>query len=627
MAMDTYSFQGKHILLTGATGGLGSALAHRLAGMGSHLVVTSRSAKALEELISNLPVTIRVASVTADLSIPGQADTLAAEAVKALGHIDVLFNNAAVGYFALMQETTEETIRYLFELNTFAPLALTKALLAHMKSRGSGRIVNIVSAAGRVPIPSVGVYGGSKSALAIMANTMRLELEETDIDILNIYPGTIDSSFEENALRERSRSGICPEERCGEPKWDVAEQVLKAAQGPSGEVWLDRQGKWLSVGALLWPKLVDQRLKPLRNRVVRRTMVKPRRWRLLQVESAMACNLKCVMCPWTTFRSTCGRGIMEQEVWEAIRPHLAEIRSIDFTGGGEPLLQPRLVEWLGEAHAAGCETGLLTNGLLLTEERGRRLIQAGLDWLCVSIDAPDKEGYEAIRIGSNFEQVCENVAVIGRNRQDRRPKTMINFVMMRSNFDKLEEMVKLAARLGVDQINFKQCDVVREDHVKGLALFGSTETREIKQMQKSLHRARGMAKELGVLTTAFSFTPREKPVCDQDPRDEMFIRYDGNAAPCITLAIGGPTTFLGQDMTMPTVHFGKLPEQDLLDLWETGTCRFFRDRFQDRVNVYDQTFINAADSFRPEENVHEEAVRRMPEASEGCKICHYLYDL
>ena len=64
-----------------------------------------------------------------------------------------------------------------------------------MKQRGSGRIVNIVSCAGRVPIPTVGVYGGSKSALAMMANIMRLELEPSGVDVLNIYPGTVDTDL------------------------------------------------------------------------------------------------------------------------------------------------------------------------------------------------------------------------------------------------------------------------------------------------------------------------------------------------------------------------------------------------------------------------------------------------
>ena len=58
---------------------------------------------------------------------------------------------------------------------------------------------------------------------------------------------------------------------------------------------------------------------------------------------------------------------MSPEIWDAIRPYLSEVKSIDFTGGGEPLLQPKRVDWICEAHEAGCETGIVTNGLLLNE--------------------------------------------------------------------------------------------------------------------------------------------------------------------------------------------------------------------------------------------------------------------
>ncbi len=160
--MTNYSFSGKNILVTGASGGLGSAIARNLAAEGAHLVLTSRSQKVLNELISSLPGSTQALAIAADLSEPSQVEDLASKAIKALGHIDVLFNNAGIGYFALMEEARSENIRHLFEVNTFAPLALIRLLVPHMIRRAGGRIVNIVSCAGRVPVPSVGIYGGSK---------------------------------------------------------------------------------------------------------------------------------------------------------------------------------------------------------------------------------------------------------------------------------------------------------------------------------------------------------------------------------------------------------------------------------------------------------------------------------
>jgi short-subunit dehydrogenase/MoaA/NifB/PqqE/SkfB family radical SAM enzyme len=628
--MGTYSFKDKHVLITGASGGLGSAMAKFLVEKGARLAVTSRSNKALNQLISGLPKYDNAVAITADLSHPGEAEKLAQEAVSALGHIDVLINNAGVGYFALMEEASAENMRHLFEVNTFAPMALIQALLPQMKKRGSGRIINIVSCAGRVPIPTVGVYGGSKSALAVMTNTMRLELEPKGIDLINIYPGTVATAFEEHAFREEDRPGLCPKDRCGEPRFTIAKKVIEAATGPSGEVWLERPGKWFSTAALIWPRYVDRKLVSLRDKVIEKKSLKTRPWRLFQVESAIACNLKCVMCPWREIaKKATDHGIMAPEIWEAIRPYLSQVQSVDFTGGGEPLLQPRLADWIHEAKTAGCKTGFLSNGLLLKEEKLKKILNAGIDWICISMDGATAEMYNKIRVGSNFDRVCENVANISRLRTGHVPKIMINFVLMDMNFHQMEEIVRLAARLGVDQLNFKQCDVIRDNEGKGFGLFAPEETGEIRQLSKSLDKARRLAKKLNVATTAFAFTPQELAVCEQDPRDSLFIRYDGTVAPCINLALGGPTTFLGEEVTMPSVHYGQLPGDDLMDLWETESCQFYREIFKERGEKYDNIIMNSllGGGGGNRSKVLKEALEAMPQPPRGCNVCHYLYDI
>jgi MoaA/NifB/PqqE/SkfB family radical SAM enzyme len=356
----------------------------------------------------------------------------------------------------------------------------------------------------------------------------------------------------------------------------------------------------------------------------------PRRWHLLQVESAMACNLRCVMCPWADMRSKlANHGMMSPEIWDAIRPYLPDMVSIDFTGGGEPLLQPHLPEWLAEAHAAGCETGFLSNGMLLDETRLKPMLAAGVNWICISMDGATAEMYNQIRLGADFERVCRNVARIAALRSGNTPKTMINFVIMKMNVHQMEEIVRLAARLGIDQVNFKQCDVIRGEHGKGLGLFGSRETREIRRLTRSVNKARRLAKKLGIATTAFAFIPHELPVCEQDPCHSMFIRYDGTVAPCINLALGGPTTFLGKDIVMPSVKYGRLPDDDLLDLWRSETCTFYRQRFEHRVRKYDEILLNRlmGSSGMARDKTLQAARDIMGEPPQGCNVCHYLYDI
>ncbi|TAL35334.1 MAG: SDR family NAD(P)-dependent oxidoreductase [Spirochaetes bacterium] len=629
-----FDYNDKIVLLTGATGGLGSSLARMLAQAGARLVFSARSRTALEELRAALANPERAEIVMADLSVTGEGPRLAREAESIYGRIDVVVNNAGLGYFATMDEADEERLRYLFEVNMFAPLAIARALIPGMKARGSGRIVNVVSFAGRVPIVTNGSYGGSKSALAIMMNTMRLELAGTGVDVINIYPGTAATAFEENALREPGRDRICPRETCGDPRDEVAREVFEASKGMPGEKWLDRSGRAMAVLSLLWPRRVERRLEPLRKRVLDGEggggTFRARRWRLWQVETSIACNLSCIMCPWDQVRAAAGsEGLMKEEVWAALRPHLGDVASIDFSGGGEALMNPHLPSWIAEAHGAGCVTGFLSNGSLLTAERARGIVDAGVDWIALSIDGATGAVYDSIRKGARFDRLIENMEALASLKKRGRPRLVIIFVMMNDNIHQLDDMVRLAARYSFDRITFKQCDVIRGESGRGFGLFGGTRNREVRRYEKMVSKARRLGKRLEVEVSGFSFVPEEQPVCAQDPRSSVFVRYDGRVSPCINLAYGGATTWLGKEVVMPSVHYGALPADELDSLWETPSCILYRTRFEERYESFNRRIAgyDREPSLQYLRQIMEEARKGMPEPLEGCKVCPYLYGI
>jgi MoaA/NifB/PqqE/SkfB family radical SAM enzyme len=336
------------------------------------------------------------------------------------------------------------------------------------------------------------------------------------------------------------------------------------------------------------------------------------------------------MCPWIDTRAAAVHGgLMQPEVWDAVRPYLPHIQSVDLSGGGEPLLQPRLAQWARESKSAGCETGFLTNGLLLTKEKSREFIDGGIDWVGVSMDGATPEVYEAIRRGSDFGVVCRNISDLARMRSGHTPKIMINFVMMALNRGQEEAMVRLAVSLGADQLNVKHCDVIRGAHGRDLGVFSSSETDEIKDAVKALDSARRLAEKLGLATTAFSFTPSELPVCAQDPRTSFFVRWDGMVAPCINLAIGGPSTFMGRYVTITPVHYGRLPDNDLLEMWHGEICVRFRERFHQRFRAYGGLYLDAlmGGTTPDTRRIEEHAPLVMPEAPGACRVCHYLYNV
>ena len=204
---------------------------------------------------------------------------------------------------------------------------------------------------------------------------------------------------------------------------------------------------------------------------------------------------------------------------------------------------------------------------------------------------------------------------------------MINFVIMGLNLDQLESIIRLAQALGVDQVNFKQCDVSRDEYGRSLGLFEAEKTRRTAKLQKKLSKARRLAKKLGIRTTAFSFYPKKQAVCDQDPRDSLFIRCDGIAAPCINLAYGGSSTFFNKKVDLPDTCFGDLKVEAPESIWTAENCLSIRRCFDQRVAQYEAS-LTAADFGHDLVKFNEaldQAVQSMVEAPPGCRSCHYLY--
>ena len=147
------------------------------------------------------------------------------------------------------------------------------------------------------------------------------------------------------------------------------------------------------------------------------------------------------------------------------------------------------------------------------------------------------------------------------------------------------------------------------------------------QIRSPVERAAKLGRSLGLEMKLFPFTPQEQAVCAQEPHRTLFVRYDGMVSACISLARGGPTTFFGEDAVMPTVEFGRLPEEDLLAIWEGDACRTYRDSFEGRIQAYQSVFMEGLSSKSPAalEKTTARARDAMPVACPGCRTCHYLY--
>ena len=250
-------FSGQVIWITGASSGIGEALAVELSRYGAHLVLSSRRREELERVRELLVWPDNHLVVPLDLA---DSDSFAAARDKVLeryGKIDVLINNGGISQRSRVEETDLEVDRRVMEINYFGAIGLTKAVLPRMKANGGGRLVVISSLVGELPTPLRSAYCASKHALHGWFEALRAEEHDNNIRILMVMPGFIRTRVSINAVtgdgsahgkmdeyqQKGLSAGLCAE-RIIEAMQRDREQVIIAGREGAG-IYLKRWLPWL----------------------------------------------------------------------------------------------------------------------------------------------------------------------------------------------------------------------------------------------------------------------------------------------------------------------------------------------------------------------------------------------
>jgi len=188
------------VWITGASSGIGRALALELSSQGAQLVLTARREDMLQEVRDACAAPERTHLLPGDLLDPDAWAPLAAQAAQLAGPVDVLVNNAGLGQRALAQQTDVADVRRIMELNFHAPVALTNAVLPSMVERGRGQIVIISSVTGYVGTPLRSSYAASKHAVRGYFDSLRAELDGSGVGVLIVCPGYIKTEISQHAI-------------------------------------------------------------------------------------------------------------------------------------------------------------------------------------------------------------------------------------------------------------------------------------------------------------------------------------------------------------------------------------------------------------------------------------------
>jgi short-subunit dehydrogenase len=184
------------VLVTGASSGIGEAVARLLAARGDTVALVARRKERLDAILADCRRTApRSERWAADLSLPSAAADLALSIWDHFGGIDVIINNAGVPMRRHATRLTMAEVEQTMTTNYLSPVALTLALLPRLLSRGSGAIVNVSSVGGRVGIATEAAYCGSKFALAGWSEALAMDLDGSGVTVKLILPGAIDTEI------------------------------------------------------------------------------------------------------------------------------------------------------------------------------------------------------------------------------------------------------------------------------------------------------------------------------------------------------------------------------------------------------------------------------------------------
>jgi short-subunit dehydrogenase len=245
------------MLITGASQGIGRALAKAAVRRGVRVLAAARSEPLLAELAEGARAeggTLQI--VQADITNPDDRQRILDAALHHFGGLDLLVNNAGIGATGHFAEVSPERLRRIMEVNFFGLTETTRLFLPVLRAGNAPAIVNISSIAGKRGIPARSEYSASKFAVQGFSEALRAELAKDGIDVLVICPGLTQTNFSQNMLEQKARMPM--DHLRGMTAERVAEATLRAIERGRNEVCLTLQGKLIVFVSRFLPRLADR---------------------------------------------------------------------------------------------------------------------------------------------------------------------------------------------------------------------------------------------------------------------------------------------------------------------------------------------------------------------------------
>ena len=250
----------KVVVVTGASMGIGEAIAKAFASEGATVVLCSRDAARAEAARERVGTRERTSSLALDVTSRNQIESAVANVIAKYGRIDVWVNNAGLGMYDSIELLNVESARKLFDTNYFGALECMQAVIPVMKRQKSGTIINISSIAGHIGAPYSGAYCATKHALNAISNAARVELKGSGVEILTVCPGMISTDFSSNVLKGKDPRRIGGSAKIGITAEQVAAATLDGYLKGKREIFVPKKDKTAVWLYRLMPEVVEKKI-------------------------------------------------------------------------------------------------------------------------------------------------------------------------------------------------------------------------------------------------------------------------------------------------------------------------------------------------------------------------------
>lgn len=241
--------KGKHVVITGASSGIGEKIALMVAERGARPILLARSIDKLQTISEQINQKTGTNSLFFQLDVSDieQVQKVFSQIKLEAGHIDILVNNAGFGVFDSFHEADFTDIEKMFQVNVLGLMACTKEVLPVMMAQNSGHIINIASQAGKLATPKSSGYSATKHAVLGFTNSLRLELSKTNIHVSAVNPGPIETNF--FTIADKSGNYVKNVNRFMLKSDYVADKIVQLMLTPKRELNLPG---WMNMGSTVY---------------------------------------------------------------------------------------------------------------------------------------------------------------------------------------------------------------------------------------------------------------------------------------------------------------------------------------------------------------------------------------